>query len=175
VTTAEGLLQAGTFTHDALFYQGRDEYAREVCSFVRQGVSAGEPALVAVPGRRLDLVRAALGEAGQAVSFADMAVLGRNPARIIPAVRRFTDSRYPHRTRFVGEPVWAGRSAAETAEATRHEALINAALAPCPPARCAPMTPAGWARPSWPMPGGPTPASWRTAPGGRARTTAAPR
>ena len=78
MTTAEGLLQAGTFAHDALFYQGRDEYAREVCSFVRQGVSAGEPVLVAVPGRRLDLVRGALGEAGQAVSFADMAVLGRN-------------------------------------------------------------------------------------------------
>src|ERR1700760_3701423 len=37
------------------------------------------------------------------------------------------------------------------------------------------MTPAGWPRPSWPMPGGPTPASCRTAPGGRARTTAAPR
>src|SRR5204863_338660 len=56
MTTAEGLLQAGTFAHDALFYQGGDEYAREVCSFVRQGVSAGEPVLVAVPGPRLDLV-----------------------------------------------------------------------------------------------------------------------
>ena len=132
MTTAEGLLKAGTFAHDALFYQGRDEYAREVCSFVRQGVSAGEPVLVAVPGRRLDLVRCALGEAGQAVSFADMAVLGRNPARIIPAIRRFADSRRPHRTRFVGEPVWAGRSPAETAEATRHEALINEALAAVP-------------------------------------------
>jgi anti-sigma regulatory factor (Ser/Thr protein kinase) len=129
VTTAEGLLQAGTFAHDALFYQGRHEYAREVCSFVRRGVSAGEPVLVAVPRTRLDLVRGALGEAGQAVSFADMAVLGRNPARIIPAIRRFTDSHRPHRTRLINEPVWAGRSPAETAESTRHEALMNAALA----------------------------------------------
>jgi len=143
MTMAEGLLQAGTFAHDALFYQGRDEYAREVCSFVRQGVSAGEPVLVAVPGRRLDLVRGALGEAGQAVSFADMAVLGRNPARIIPAIRRFTDSRRPHRTRFVGEPVWAGRSPAETAEATRHEALINTALAAVPAAILCPYDASG--------------------------------
>jgi anti-sigma regulatory factor (Ser/Thr protein kinase) len=143
MTTAEGLLQAGTFAHDALFYQGRDEYAREVCSFVRQGVSAGEPVLVAVPGRRLDLVRGALGEAGQAVSFADMAVLGRNPARIIPAIRRFTDSRRPHRTRFVGEPVWAGRSPAETAEATRHEALINEALAAVPASALCPYDASG--------------------------------
>ena len=79
-----------------------------------------------------NLVRGALGEAGQAASFADMAVLGRNPARIIPAIRRFTGSRHPHRTRFAVEPVWAGRSAAETTEATRHEALINAALAAVP-------------------------------------------
>ena len=143
MTMAEGLLQAGTFTHDALFYQGRDEYASEVCSFVRQGVSAGEPVLVAVPGRRLDLVRGALGEAGQAVSFADMAVLGRNPARIIPAIRRFTDSRRPHRTRFVGEPVWAGRSPAETAEATRHEALINEALAAVPASALCPYDASG--------------------------------
>ena len=132
MTTTGGLLQAGTFAHDALFYRSQDEYAGEVCSFVRDGLAAAEPVLVAVPGRRLDLVRAALGEAAEAVSFADMTALGRNPGRIIPAIRRFTDSRRPRRTRFVGEPVWAGRSAAETAEATRHEALINSALAAVP-------------------------------------------
>ena len=57
------------------------------------------------------LIKRVLGEAGQAVSFADMAVLGRNPARIIPAICRFTDSRHPRRTRSVDEPVWAGRYA----------------------------------------------------------------
>jgi anti-sigma regulatory factor (Ser/Thr protein kinase) len=56
-----------------------------------------------------------------------MQQLGRNPARIIPAIRRFADA-YPGRTRFVGEPIWAGRTEAETSEATRHEALINAAF-----------------------------------------------
>lgn len=99
--------------------------------------------LVAVPGRRLDLVRAALGPAAEAVSFTDMAALGRSPARIIPAIRRFTDSRRPRRTRFAGEPVWAGRSAAETAEATRHEALINSALAAVPTAIVCPYDASG--------------------------------
>jgi anti-sigma regulatory factor (Ser/Thr protein kinase) len=129
MTTTNDLMACA---HCALFYRRQDEYAREVCSFVRDGMSAAEPVLVAVPGRRLDLVRGALGETGEAVSFADMAVLGRNPARIIPAVRRFADSRRPRRTRFVGEHVWAGRSAAETAEATRHEALLNVAFAAVP-------------------------------------------
>ena len=103
-----GLVQAETFFHFALFYRGPGEYAREVCSFVREGLSSAEPVLVAVPGRRLDLVRGALGESAGAVWFADMAVLGRNPARIIPAIRRFTDSGRPGRTRFVSEPVWPG-------------------------------------------------------------------
>ena len=86
--TTDGLMQAGTFAHYAFFYRSQDEYAREVCSFVREGLAAAEPVLVAVPGRRLDLVRAALGPAAEAVSFADMVGLGRNPARIIPAIRR---------------------------------------------------------------------------------------
>ena len=132
MTTIDGFVQAGTFFHYALFYRGPGEYAKEVCSFVREGLSSAEPVLVAVPGRRLDLVRGALGESAGAVSFADMAVLGRNPARIIPAIRRFTDSRRPRRTRFVGEPVWPGRSAAEIAEVARHEALVNTALAAVP-------------------------------------------
>jgi hypothetical protein len=47
---------------------------------VREGLSSAEPVLVAVPGRRLNLVRGVLAEAAGAVSFADIAVLGRNPA-----------------------------------------------------------------------------------------------
>src|SRR5260370_15997330 len=85
VTTTDGLMQAGPFAHHALFYRSRDEYTREVCSFVREGLSAAEPALVAVPGRRLDLVRAALGEAGEAGSVADTAPPGPQPAPLLPA------------------------------------------------------------------------------------------
>ncbi len=141
--TTGGLMQAAPFAHCAFFYRGQDEYAREVCAFVREGLAAAEPVLVAVPGRRLDLVRAALGLAAEAVWFADMATLGRNPARIIPAIRRFADSRRPRRTRFVGEPVWAGRPAAEIAEATRHEALVNTALAAVPAAILCPYDASG--------------------------------
>ena len=67
-------------SHFAPFYRGLSEYARGACTFVREGLSSAEPVLVAVPGRRLNLVRGVLAEAAGAVSFADIAVLGRNPA-----------------------------------------------------------------------------------------------
>lgn len=58
-----------------------------------------------------------------------MTELGRNPGRIIPAIREFLDTCPGRATSFVGEPIWPGRSPAEVAEATRHEALINTAFA----------------------------------------------
>jgi anti-sigma regulatory factor (Ser/Thr protein kinase) len=63
------------------------------------------------------------------VAFVDMAELGRNPARIIPEVRSFTAKHPGQRVRFVGEPIWPGRTYPEIREATRHEALINLAFA----------------------------------------------
>jgi anti-sigma regulatory factor (Ser/Thr protein kinase) len=61
------------------------------------------------------------------LGFADMSTLGRNPARIIPAVQAFIAAGNQP-VRFVGEPIWPGRSAAEITESTRHEALINLAF-----------------------------------------------
>jgi anti-sigma regulatory factor (Ser/Thr protein kinase) len=61
-----------------------------------------------------------------------MVTLGRNPGRIIPAIQDFLDENPGRRTRFVGEPIWSGRTRAELDEATRHEALINLAFADAP-------------------------------------------
>ena len=114
-------------SHEALFYRDETEYVRSVGVFVDAGVNAGEPVLVAVPAARLELLRA---EAGRGpVRFADMEEIGRNPARIIPRIRAFIDEHPRRRVRFVGEPIWAGRTDSETVEATRHEALINLAFA----------------------------------------------
>ena len=53
---------------------------------------------------------------------------GRNPARIIPAVRTYTGRYQGRPVCCIGEPIWPGRTAAEMREATRHEALINLAF-----------------------------------------------
>ncbi|THA82138.1 sensor histidine kinase [Streptomyces sp. LRa12] len=118
------------FIHPALFYRSETEYTDRTAAFVRDGLAAGEPVAVAVPGPNLELVRAGLGSDARDVTFLDMTEAGRNPGRIIPGVlRAFADAHPRVRVRIVGEPVWAGRSAAEYPACAQHEALINAAFA----------------------------------------------
>ena len=118
-----------SFTHLALFYQAPDEYAAQVSAFLRAGLAAGEPALVAVPAEQRDWLRDTLGDEAGSVRFEDMTQIGRNPAWIIPKVQEFADASPGKRVRYVGEPIWPARTAAELREATRHEALINLAFA----------------------------------------------
>ncbi|MDQ4085757.1 MAG: MEDS domain-containing protein [Actinomycetota bacterium] len=115
--------------HEAMLYADDRQYADQLVRFLDAGLAAGEPAFVAVPGPHVRVLRDALDSRADRVRFADMSRLGRNPGRIIPAIRDFLDEHAGRRTRFVGEPIWSGRTSAEVAEATRHEALINLAFA----------------------------------------------
>lgn len=119
----------GSFVHPALFYRTSEEYLTGVGGFVRAALEAGEPAFVAVPGVQLTALREWLGDTAEAVDFADMTVLGRNPGRILAALQGFADQHPGRPVRIVGEPIWPERSHAEILEATRHEALINTAFA----------------------------------------------
>jgi anti-sigma regulatory factor (Ser/Thr protein kinase) len=121
----------GTFHHEAVFYAGDDEFVERSRAFVEEGLERGEPVLVMVGARKLELLREALGTRGDEVHFADMEVVGRNPARIIPAWNRFVADHANNGggMRGIGEPIWAGRSPSELAECQLHESLINLAFA----------------------------------------------
>ncbi|HZJ06352.1 MAG TPA: sensor histidine kinase [Nocardioidaceae bacterium] len=119
----------GTFRHEAVFYRGLDDLVDRVLPFVRQGVRQGEPVLVAMLSDRLTALGAALGSDAAGVDFVDMAELGRNPARIIPAWRRFLERASDQTSlRGVGEPIWAGRRPTEITEGRLHESLLNVAF-----------------------------------------------
>src|SRR5215472_16935318 len=141
----------GVPRHAALFYRSQPEYTGRIAAFVRAGLDQGEPALLALPGDRIHMIAASVESAPGEVAFMDMTELGRNPARIIPEVRSFADKHPGQRVRFVGEPIWPGRSPAEICEAARHEALLSLAFKPaeatilCPydSARLAPSAIAG--------------------------------
>lgn len=123
--SAEAALDGG-LSHEAFLYRHERDYLARIAAFAAAGREAGEPVFIAVPGPRCTLLRDHL---GGGIRYADMADLGRNPARIIPEVRDFVEAHPGRRVRYVGEPVWPGRTAAEMCEAARHEALINLAFA----------------------------------------------
>lgn len=117
------------FCHEALFYSGQDGFLAGTVPFLRDAVAAEEPALVVVNPDKIDLLRAALHADADAVAFADMDDVGRNPARIIPAWQAFVDRHGPgRRLHGIGEPVWPGRRGPEVTECVRHEALLNVAF-----------------------------------------------
>ena len=115
------------YRHDALLYAGLSDFANRTVPFIRGGIEAGEPVLVCTSAEKIDLIRAELGTAAGAVAFADMAVVGANPARIIPFWQEFVDRHTAdgRSIRGIGEPIWPGRSEAELVECQRHESLLK--------------------------------------------------
>jgi anti-sigma regulatory factor (Ser/Thr protein kinase) len=122
----------GGFRHGAMFYDTPADYRSAVLRFVRDGLSRAEPVLVAVPGPAGALVREGLNGEATEVTFADMTRLGLNPARIIAAIWDFIERNHGRQVRFVTEPAWPGRSAAEAREVAVHEAMVNLAFAAAP-------------------------------------------
>jgi anti-sigma regulatory factor (Ser/Thr protein kinase) len=124
---ARGLGRGG-LKHVAFFYRDQVSCRAEILRFARAGLALGEPTLIALPGGEAGRIAGQLtGQPGE-LTCIDMMELGRNPARIIPALRAFVDKHAGQQVRLVEEPVWPGRSAAEACEAIRSDALINLAL-----------------------------------------------
>src|ERR671930_86647 len=126
--------RAMSFRHEALFYAGRDDFVRRTAAFLRDAVEAEEPTLVVVDAAKIHLLREELDGAADGIRFADMAQVGANPARIIPAWREFVTRHAPtgRRLRGIGEPILPERTAAELAECERHESLLNLAFTGSP-------------------------------------------
>ncbi len=124
----------GVFRHEAILYAGQQEFVDRIGTFVREGAEAGEPVLVVVGAHKIRWLRSALADLEpDAVSYEDMADVGRNPARIIPAWRAYTDEHRSHaRLRGVGEPIYPDRGPDELVESQRHEALLNLAFSTGP-------------------------------------------
>jgi anti-sigma regulatory factor (Ser/Thr protein kinase) len=119
----------GGYRHEAFLYSGRAELVSGTMSFIREAVSVGDPVLVVLSREKADLLRRELGAQAGNVSFADMARVGGNPARIIAVWQAFVAAHAGARQLWgIGEPVHPGRSPTELAECQLHEALLNVAF-----------------------------------------------
>lgn len=124
-----------SYRHEAFLWHDRTDFTDGLVPFITDGLAAGEPVMVAAINEHTDWLREALGPEAEQVTFVDMAELGRNPAKIIPAWQKFIDIEADggRPARGVGEPIWAGRHTDELIECQLHEALLNVAVDPMTP------------------------------------------
>jgi anti-sigma regulatory factor (Ser/Thr protein kinase) len=122
------------FRHEAWLYAGLDEFVAGTSRFIREGLTRGEPTLVVVAGGKIDRLRKELGRDAGSVHFANMADVGANPARIIPAWHNFVNEHQAsgRLLRGIGEPIYPERGPDELVECQRHESLLNVAFADAP-------------------------------------------
>ena len=118
------------FRHEALLYAGDEQFVTETARFVREGLGGDEAVLVAVIEERASLLREELGSDAPGIEFLDMAHVGRNPARIIPAWQEWVErnSAAGRAFRGVGEPIWTARTRLEILECQAQELLLNTAF-----------------------------------------------
>ncbi|ORV43798.1 sensor histidine kinase [Mycobacterium conspicuum] len=121
------------FVHSALLYRSSGEYVDFVLRFVLDGLSAAEPALIAVPGDNLALLRDELRREYDGIPAglhtADITEIARNPSRFLAMKSEFAEQYRDQRVRIVSELVWPGRTDDELLSCTEDEALVNEALA----------------------------------------------
>jgi anti-sigma regulatory factor (Ser/Thr protein kinase) len=115
--------------HAALIYRDPGEFEAAACWFAEQAARAGAALLIACTGPPLARLQARLDTSSNPVAWADMASVGANPARLIPAISRFADQQAGRPVWCVQEAAWVSRPPEELWEVVRHEALTNLALA----------------------------------------------
>jgi anti-sigma regulatory factor (Ser/Thr protein kinase) len=119
---------SGSFRHELFFYDGASAFLDGALPYLRTGLAADENVMVAVDPDQIDSLRAGLGRNADDVSFADVTVVGRNPAAIIPLWSDFVARSSGRPCRGLCEPAWPSRSAAALVECRNHEALVDVAF-----------------------------------------------
>jgi anti-sigma regulatory factor (Ser/Thr protein kinase) len=120
--------------HQALLYRDAQQFLAAVLPFIRGGLDRAEPVLAVTTDENSKMLRSELGPASDDVQFVDPVRWYDAPGRTMAACHRYVQERRDghDRVRVVGEPVWAGWNALETAGWKRFEASINLAFAAAP-------------------------------------------
>ena len=120
--------------HQALLYESPSQFLAGVLPFIRGGLDRREPVLAVTSDANGALLRDELGGTARDVRFIDQYTWYDAPGRTLAACHRYVQARRDgqERVRVIGEPVWAGWNALETAGWKRFEASLNIAFAAAP-------------------------------------------
>lgn len=118
-------MTASTLQHTALPYSGPGGFVTAAIDVVRAALDADELPVVLAEPHEITAVRKAVGARREDVLGFDMAVGGRNPARLLPALRHFLDEHPDRQLVCVSEPVKADVPSAVVGEVELHELLLG--------------------------------------------------
>jgi transcriptional regulator with XRE-family HTH domain len=128
-------LTSHLFEHRLLTYASDEEYVDGAVPFIDEGLEQSHAHLVVATPPQIALLRETLGDHSEHVEFADSAEWYRTLAGALNRYRAYVKEKLEAGAswiRVVGDPVWAGRSKAETAAWFRYESLVNLAFAAAP-------------------------------------------
>jgi anti-sigma regulatory factor (Ser/Thr protein kinase) len=112
--------------HNALVYESQDEYVAHTVPFLKEGIAAGEGAIVAHTKPGLAMMREALGTDAQRVTFVDVSSAYTRPARTLAAYHEvYVELLQETRTVRAVADVQFGPDPGESKVWTRYEAAFN--------------------------------------------------
>jgi anti-sigma regulatory factor (Ser/Thr protein kinase) len=113
--------------HEAVFYDGVEEFVTAALPFAREAVAAGEPLIVVEPSAQLAALREAMGADAAGAEFHEAADWYRSPGKAFKGYLDWVTAgleRAP-RVRTIGEPIWPTDWDAAVAEYAHYESVYN--------------------------------------------------
>jgi anti-sigma regulatory factor (Ser/Thr protein kinase) len=123
----------GALRHNAFVYESRDEYVARSVAFLKEGLEAGEGAVIGDTRDTLSVMREALGPDADRVAFFDVGTIYTRPAHAVAAYHGLflEQLRTAPSVRAVAE-LPLGPTPAEWTEWMRYEAITNLAYSHLP-------------------------------------------
>ena len=121
--------------HKALLYGTDDELAKTAGPFLEEGTERSEAVLAVTTKANIAVLREQLGSAAQRVDFIESTAWYTTPTAALDGLTTYSSAKVEGGVpwiRFLGEPIWAGRPAAENLVWTRYESMVNLVFAAWP-------------------------------------------
>jgi anti-sigma regulatory factor (Ser/Thr protein kinase) len=123
--------ESSAFVHQALIYGSEAEFMDVAMPFVKGGLSAGQPTLVAVQDRHVENLRGGLGGEPDGLTLHPVEDWYETSARTRQKFASWAAEQTERggRARLMGEPPWSVGHPAQVRDWARHESVINLAFA----------------------------------------------